>query len=767
MGTFCSTDKGADPDEHEKDPHKSQPHHHPLSTIQLRIRDKMAINQQQAIASGEQVNGHLDFKFQNRDSNPSLKSSSMDDEDEAALNRMEDKAIKRMKDMRAKDDARFKAKDLLSTGHFLDIKDEIDKKELYQIARMAPKGAHLHLHFNSTLLPHVLLGYAADMDNMFIWSDMGLDEKENFDTCKVEFSLKPLGEIWQALPARKRQKLAAEISQKDPAEKKFAPEIVSKLRGLGSGGSQTFEREELQALEEHYRSELKAQINEHGPNLFRPGYQKNGPMLYQYFRELWDKEADPVVQKTCDKWLISKLVFSQAQKEEFFRSHGALFKDDVESEVDKGISETQEKINRLQSDGKSTTAETQQLEWFKVSKKRIVDMPSQHDRNRESARRAWDAFNGRTKMMKGLFNYQRAFRAYTRECLEAFVKDNVQYAEIRPNFMKTNQVFNDNGWDKIDNEGMMEIIIEEYEQFMKDIGDMDSKGKIRDGENHRPIFSGMKVIYCTPRSFSREQVKDALRECLEFKEKWPRYIAGFDLVGEESFPKPFPLKHFEEEFKNFQSICEDKGLTIPFLFHCGETPDDLEGNLDTALELNARRIGHGYALPKKPQILSKMKENKVCVESCPISNMVLGLAETMAEHSIYQLLDEEMHCALSSDNGTLFQSTLSHDFYEVLAGHADINLLGWKQLALWSIEHSVFDKEYKNERLAMKKEWEARWREFVTAIHSQGSINQAEDSPPHRARLAKLEEARDLKAKREAGVRKSTPASTNGTATEA
>jgi adenosine deaminase CECR1 len=257
-------------------------------------------------------------------------------------------------------------------------------------------------------------------------------------------------------------------------------------------------------------------------------------------------------------------------------------------------------------------------------------------------------------MMKGLFNYESAFRRYTRECLEEFIKDNVQYAEIRPNFMPNNQIYDDEGKTQIDNFGTMRCIIEEYERFMEDIGDMED-GKIKDDPQHRPTFSGMKVIYCTPRSFSKAQVRDALNQCIEMKQEWPNYIAGFDLVGEEAYAEKFPLAHFMDEFTDFKKKCEELGLDIPFLFHCGETPDDLEGNLDTALALGSKRVGHGYALPKKPDVLEGMKKNDVCVEVCPISNMVLGLAKRMHDHSMYTLLDKELHCALSSDNGTLFK----------------------------------------------------------------------------------------------------------------
>lgn len=124
---------------------------------------------------------------------------------------------------------------------------------------------------------------------------------------------------------------------------------------------------------------------------------------------------------------------------------------------------------------------------------------------------AWEMFNGRTQMMKGLFNYETAYREYTRLCLEDFVDDKILYAEIRPNFMKTNQLWTDDGLRQIDNTGIMELIIEEYNKFQK----------ARPG-----VLMGLKIIYCTPRSFSNEAVWYSLQECLEFKRRWPEWIAG-------------------------------------------------------------------------------------------------------------------------------------------------------------------------------------------------------------------------------------------------
>lgn len=259
-------------------------------------------------------------------------------------------------------------------------------------------------------------------------------------------------------------------------------------------------------------------------------------------------------------------------------------------------------------------------------------------------RRAWDLFNTRTRMMKGLFNYEKAFREYTRLFLEDLMHDNIQYAEIRPNFMESNRLWRDNGSERLTHEDVINIIIESVTTFQSD---MEKEGK---------GFGGLKIIYCTPRSMDRETVKTALAECLAFKQRWPKWIAGFDLVGEEAKGKP--LKEFVPEFLEFQANCRAADVEIPFLFHCGETLDfgtDTDANLVDALLLKSKRIGHGFALDKHPLIMQRMRNQGICVELCPISNEILGLTPRVNGHAMYNLLANNVPCTVNSDNGTMFQ----------------------------------------------------------------------------------------------------------------
>lgn len=123
--------------------------------------------------------------------------------------------------------------------------------------------------------------------------------------------------------------------------------------------------------------------------------------------------------------------------------------------------------------------------------------------------RIWLRFDACTRMMKGLFNYETAFRAYTEACIEDFINDNIEYAEIRPNF-PSNNMTKDDGETIISNTEVLQIIVDALERQKQ-------RGR---------YFGGMKVIYCCPRSFSLDLVKASLNECLELKQKFPNLVCG-------------------------------------------------------------------------------------------------------------------------------------------------------------------------------------------------------------------------------------------------
>lgn len=75
--------------------------------------------------------------------------------------------------------------------HFLGVVDIINKTELFKVAHKMPKGAHLHCHFNSLLLPTFLLGIAKDIKAMHIRSTLPLSSLENMERAEISFQTLP------------------------------------------------------------------------------------------------------------------------------------------------------------------------------------------------------------------------------------------------------------------------------------------------------------------------------------------------------------------------------------------------------------------------------------------------------------------------------------------------------------------------------------------------------------------------------------------------
>ncbi|KAF7907483.1 uncharacterized protein EAF01_005069 [Botrytis porri] len=471
--------------------------------------------------------------------------------------------------------------------HFLGNVDLINGTELMKIAKRMPKGAHLHIHFNSCLPARFLIQQARDIDAMYIRSTLPLTSRENYTASRISFMV-------------------------------MTPHEATHVKGE--------EKETFVPL----------------GDVTDIDYVPNRWMPYKQFQRQFNfvDESDTRLSGTtgAEIWLERKMLISEDE------AHSC-------SQTSRGI---------------------------------------------------WEKFNYRTQMMKGLFAYESAFRNYTKECIKDFVEDNIQYAEIRPNFMATNSLKSDDGTRTIGNEGIMNIINEELHRTMQEIR---SKGQ---------YFGGMKVIYCTPRSFDRGKIEIALDECIDLKKKYQKLLCGFDLVGHEEMGNE--LRHFVPEFLAFRRKCRDQKLDIPFLFHCGETLEvggKVDGNLFDAILLNAKRIGHGYAVARHPILMEIFKEKKIAIESCPISNEVLGLTPNIAGHNLPVLLANDVPCTINSDNATFYRSSLSHDFYQVMIGSESMSLHGWKQLAEWSLEYSCMnDEEKKN----VTKEWTTRWRDYCQWI---------------------------------------------------
>lgn len=222
----------------------------------------------------------------------------------------------------------------------------------------------------------------------------------------------------------------------------------------------------------------------------------------------------------------------------------------------------------------------------------------------------------------------------------------------------------------------------------------------------------------------------AMNQCIRMKILYPNLICGYDFVGQEDRGRP--LADLVPEIFYFKKACLQSGVDIPFFFHAGEClgdGDSTDENLFDAVLLGTRRIGHGFSLFKHPLLIDMIKERKILIESCPVSNEVLRLTTSILSHPIPALLARGVPVALCNDDPTILgqgANGMTHDFWQALQGWENLGLAGLGSVAENSVRWAAYEdmsaKEWSQDvrsgslgkglKAQRLKEWMRSWERY-------------------------------------------------------
>lgn len=152
------------------------------------------------------------------------------------------------------------------------------------------------------------------------------------------------------------------------------------------------------------------------------------------------------------------------------------------------------------------------------------------------------------------------------------------------------------------------------------------------------------------------------------------------------------------------------------ILHAGESVDKNNNNLVDAVLLGTKRIGHGFALAKHPHLQEIVKKEKICIECCPVSNIVLGYTLDLRTHPVRAFLHQGIPVSISPDDPGFFDAEgVTLDYVYVFMAW-DLDLADLKQLCVNSLDYSLISDEEK-ERL--RPLFHERWQRFLEFVRSK------------------------------------------------
>ena len=116
----------------------------------------------------------------------------------------------------------------------------------------------------------------------------------------------------------------------------------------------------------------------------------------------------------------------------------------------------------------------------------------------------------------------------------------------------------------------------------------------------------------------------------------------------------YPTKDFSQVFE-LANV-----LGVPFTIHAGEAAG--AENVAQALDLGAKRIGHGIRAAESEDVMQRLSVDRVALEMCPCSNLQTKAIKNLHDYPLRTFLIKGILATLNTDNMTVSQTYIQQEF---------------------------------------------------------------------------------------------------------
>ena len=142
---------------------------------------------------------------------------------------------------------------------------------------------------------------------------------------------------------------------------------------------------------------------------------------------------------------------------------------------------------------------------------------------------------------------------------------------------------------------------------------------------------------------------------LEAAEPWRDRLVGVGLDSSE-------VGHPPSKFARVFEVARGMGLRL--VAHAGEEgpPEYVWEALDI---LGAERIDHGNRALEDDALVARLRDDRIPLTVCPLSNLALRVVDDLAAHPIKRMLDLGLLATVNSDDPAYFGGYINDNFHQV------------------------------------------------------------------------------------------------------
>lgn len=170
-------------------------------------------------------------------------------------------------------------------------------------------------------------------------------------------------------------------------------------------------------------------------------------------------------------------------------------------------------------------------------------------------------------------------------------------------------------------------------------------------------------------------------------------VVAVDLAGDEA---TYPPEFFREVF------ARSHKLGIPVTIHAGEAAGAVNV-YEAVTHLGATRIGHGVRLRENAEILEMVKDRRIPLEMCPISNIQTKAVASWDAYPIREYMDQGLVVTINTDNPSVSDTNITKE-YRAIADRFGFSTPELVKLIMNGVEAAFMEE---HDKVTFRQEMEA------------------------------------------------------------